>query len=543
MAENKEKEEKENKERDSKEERVRAITQLYYSNPAVITCLVEFAKNREVVPRYYEGFGKRPDAIQYSSDILGLVRKGATSFHASEEIWHNPLDINSDMTPAELNEKRKSWDLLIDIDCPYLDYAKSACKIIVSMLEEYGIKNYGIKFSGSKGFHIIVSGKAFPEEYDGQKMKDMFPEWPRAICEYIMQKVKPAFNRSMGSQDASAISKRKNISEDEVTEVLCPQCGEPAKKTAFVKLECPECGDSIERRGALKNKKLKCTKKNCSGFFEVIESREMYYCENCKINNISPVGRIAEETSGTLVLSKHGRTINRNDIVFEKGIKEEYTGSLDLVLVAPRHLFRMPYSLHEKTALASVVLSKEEIDAFTPRDANPMHVKIKPFLPNNVEGEAKRLLADALAWKKGQTTEEEKKIKERYSSYEHKEIDNKNVTEDMFPPAIKKLLLGLADGKKRGLFVLLTFLRSLNFSPEYINKKVREWNEKNEVPLKEGYIRSQIEWHLKQRKKILPPNYDNPSFYKDLGLIDGKQTTKNPLVDVGKEIRKRENRA
>ena len=89
------KEEKKTEEKDSREERVRAITHLYYSNPAVIACLVEFAKGREVVPRYYEGFGKRPDGIQYPSDILGLVRKGATSFHSSEEIWNNPLDINA----------------------------------------------------------------------------------------------------------------------------------------------------------------------------------------------------------------------------------------------------------------------------------------------------------------------------------------------------------------------------------------------------------------------------------------------------------------
>ena len=108
----------------------------------------------------------------------------------------------------------------------------------------------------------------------------------------------------------------------------------------------------------------------------------------------------------------------------------------------------------------------------------------------------------------------------------------------MFPPAIKKLLSGLSDGKKRGLFILVTFLRSLNFSPEYINKKVREWNQKNNPPLKEGYIRSQIDWHLKQKKKILPPNYSNENFYRDLGLIDKKPETKNPLVDVLRLARK-----
>jgi hypothetical protein len=57
--------------------------------------------------------------------------------------------------------------------------------------------------------------------------------------------------------------------------------------------------------------------------------------------------------------------------------------------------------------------------------------------------------------------------------------------------------------------------------------------------LKEGYVRSQIEWHLKQNKKILPPNYSNDAFYRDIGILDKKPETKNPLVDVMRKIRKR----
>ena len=97
----------ETKEISEKEKRVRAITKLYYSNPKVQEVLLEFSKNREVVPRYFESFGKRPDTLQYNSDIMGLVNKGATSFHASEEIWHNPLEINSDMSSKELENMRK----------------------------------------------------------------------------------------------------------------------------------------------------------------------------------------------------------------------------------------------------------------------------------------------------------------------------------------------------------------------------------------------------------------------------------------------------
>ena len=54
-------------------------------------------------------------------------------------------------------------------------------------------------------------------------------------------------------------------------------------------------------------------------------------------------------------------------------------------------------------------------------------------------------------------------------------------------------------------------------------------------------MKSQIDWHLKQKKKILPPNYDNDAFYKDLGLIEGKQNVKNPIVEVVRKLRNRQN--
>ena len=72
-----------------REERIRKITHIYYSNPKIQKAIFDFAANREVCPRYFEGFGKRPDCLQYESDIFELVKKGATSFHCSEEIWDN----------------------------------------------------------------------------------------------------------------------------------------------------------------------------------------------------------------------------------------------------------------------------------------------------------------------------------------------------------------------------------------------------------------------------------------------------------------------
>jgi len=511
--------------RSEKEERIRAITRIYYSNPKIQEALLKFSADREVVPRYFEGFGKRPDSIQYPSDILELVNKGATSFHASEELWFDPLKITSDMKPADINELRKGWDLLIDIDSPFLDCSKIAARLIVAALEHHDIKNYGIKFSGSKGFHIIVPGKAFPKEYDGLKMKEMFPEWPRAISEYLMDYIRTDYNSRAGEilTNFDAIKTRTNLTKEELVEIYCTLSNKPAKKGTVVKLKCSDCGLEIERRDIkLTKRKLRCLNDKCMGEFDVVEENDYYYCEYSK-----------DFDNPKLPLSS-----DKYPEYFQKvkGVSAEKVAALDLVLVAPRHLFRMPYSLHEKTALASAVLTKDEIENFSPKDANPLNVKIKDYLPNCEEGEARKLLAAALDWKKLDRSKEESLEKKKYANYE--KIDASGATESMFPAPIKKLLLGLEEGKKRGLFVLLTFLKSLNFPPDYINSRIREWNNLNKPPLREGYVKSQIDWHLKQSKQILPPNYDNDNFYKDLKLIDKKPDVKNPIVEVLRKLRK-----
>ena len=510
-----------------KEERIRAITKLYYSNPRVQKAILEFAKSREVVPRYYEGFGKRPDTLQYPSDIMGLVNKGATSFHSSEEIWEDPLKINSDMTPKEMNEIRKSWDLLIDIDSPFLDYSKIAAKLLLAALEKHGVKNYGVKFSGSKGFHIIISGKAFPEEYGGEKSKDMFPEWPRAICGYLMDYIKRDYNKEVGDMltDFEALKTRTKLTKDDLMQVHCLNCNKAAKKGFVIKLKCDNCGMEAERKNAkMSKRRLKCLRADCAGIFEEIDKRDYYYCEDCK-----------EPSNENLQLNseKHPESFER-----VRGVSAEKIANLDLVLVAPRHLFRMPYSLHEKTGMASIVLKKEELDDFLPKEADPMKVQIREFLPNNEEDEARQLLAMALDWKKTRVGAEERIESKKYKKYD--EIKIEGVTEDMFPKPIKKLLKGLNEGKKRGLFILITFLRSLNFSADYIHTRIREWNKLNEPPLRDGYVKSQIEWHLKQKRTILPPNYGNDSFYKDLGLLDEKPKAKNPISEVLSKVRRRD---
>src|SRR3989344_3902906 len=172
------------------EDRIRKITSVYYSRPEIQKAIFEFSKNREVCPRYFEGFGKRPDVLEYPGDIFELVKKGATSFHCSEELWEDPLRIQTGMNERQLNELRKGWDLILDIDSKYIDYSKIMAIEIIKILKFNGIKNISVKFSGSKGFHILIPWKAFPKEINGIKTSDKFPEWPRILVKYIIEQTK-----------------------------------------------------------------------------------------------------------------------------------------------------------------------------------------------------------------------------------------------------------------------------------------------------------------------------------------------------------------
>src|SRR3989338_5842021 len=104
----------------------------YYSNEKITKQLILNAKGREVAGAFWDGsYDKRPNILQYPSDIIQMVRKGVTSFHLSVEHWSNPMALSSE----NYDRLRTGWDLLIDIDSKLgLDESKIAAELIVGLL-------------------------------------------------------------------------------------------------------------------------------------------------------------------------------------------------------------------------------------------------------------------------------------------------------------------------------------------------------------------------------------------------------------------------
>ena len=163
----------------------------YYKREDIQKAIVEQAKDKEIAVSFnMKGYGKRPDILTYPRDILELVKSGATSFHCSEEIWNNPLHLNPNLRRTELDALRKGWDLVLDIDCPFLEYSAIAAHFLVQALNYHGVDSLSVKFSGNHGFHIAVPFEAFPEKVHDKDTKDLFPEGPRRIALYLKEMIR-----------------------------------------------------------------------------------------------------------------------------------------------------------------------------------------------------------------------------------------------------------------------------------------------------------------------------------------------------------------
>ena len=247
--------------------------------------IIANSKDREVAAKLNDNFAKRPDILRHASDVLELAKQGATSFHASEELWRNPLQLDTSLRKQELDNLRIGWDLILDIDCGIFEYSREAADLIVKALRFHNIKSVSCKFSGNKGFHIGVPFEAFPEKIGNEETRRLFPDATRKIAFYIREMIK----KELGAR--------------------------------IMELEKNNFNAIIEKTG-----------KN---------AEEIVYYNN-KI-----------------------RALNAEPFL-----------TIDTLLISSRHLYRMPYSLHEKSGLVSTPLNPEKVLLFRKEFAIPKNVRI-----------------------------------------------------------------------------------------------------------------------------------------------------------------------
>ncbi len=393
----------------------------YYSDKKIQDRILQIAKDREVVGSSKDGsFFSRPDTLIYPNDILERVRNGTVAFHCSVERWKNPMQLKTEISQKDMNELRKGFDFVIDIDAKAkLEHSKIAAIAVYDFLSSYGIKPT-IKFSGSRGFHIAVAENAFPKKIDFKDISSKYPDVPQTLANFIREKIK-----------------------DSLLEAL------------------------IKYEGGV------------ASLVKTVES----------VSEMSPYQFI--------------------DI-------EKNWGA--------RHLFRMPYSLHPKKGLVSVPITYDELKTFEADMAKPENVKTDTEFMVSKDGEATGLLLAALDWFA--------KIKpEEIPKKEYREKFKIKIAENYFPPCVKTILAGdIPDGRKRSLFTIASFLRAMNWTQEEIEARILKWNEEMPRPLTARTIRTQLKWHFRQSRELMPANCESDMFYKSLGICTPDQFCgKNPV--------------
>ena len=415
----------------------KSILLKYYKRPEIQNAIIEHADHKECAVRYDESFGKRPDILKYPREILELALQNVTSFHCSEELWSNPLNLSTDSSRKDLDSLRIGWDLVLDIDYKELEYSKIAADLIIQFLRSTGVQDVSVKFSGNKGFHIGVPFEAFPKKIGDILTKDLFPEAPKKIDLYIRERIKREL------------------------------------------------------------------------------SQRILALENGNVDNIKK--KMNKDSSQ--MMTQEGSTTKLNlDALLE----------IDAILLSSRHLYRMPYSLHEKSGLASIPIDPSTVIQFERSRAVPEKITVSsfPFLSReNVSESARNLLLQALDFKiKSQEQPEAKK------DFAETDIDSP-IREEFFPPCMQAILKGMEDGKKRAVFCLMNFLGKVGWNKKQIEEYLLQWNkEKNRQPLPEKYIKMQLAHFIAGTK--LPPNCDNDAYYKDMGVYCNAEhcrRLKNPV--------------
>jgi len=401
----------------------------HYKREDIQKAIVEHGRSKEIAVRFTDQFGKRPDYLSHPGDVFELAKNGATSFHCSEELWSNPLQLDTASERRDLDSLRVGWDLVLDIDCAVLDYSKIAADLIIKALRHYKINCVSCKYSGNKGFHIGVPFEAFPEQIGNKQTKALFPDGPRAIAAYLRGMIKEPLS-----------SKILEFEKGDITQIM-EKTGK--KKEAILKTE----------RGS------------------------------------------------------HGYPVQRLDV--------ESFLVIDTILISSRHLYRMPYSLHEKSLLVSIPVDPSKVLEFDKASAKPEIVKVNEefkFLGREKvkKGEAGNLLLQAL--------DAIYKVEDSSKGQTEYVMPESAIPEQFFPPCIIIGLKGLRDGRKRFVFILLNFLRCCGWEYEKIEALLKEWNVRNEEPLRETNVVAPLRYHKANKKRILPPNCKAMEYYIDIGI-------------------------
>jgi hypothetical protein len=136
---------------------------------------------------WFPGTGApRPLKADNKEEFRLLIEKYGVNkpfgIYISTEIFQDPLKVKD-----KAESLRISWDFFLDLDSENLEDAKRAASKAVKALAYFNVESFILKFSGRRGFHLIIPGLSLDVFAPGEfrlaypKLAVMLAEWFKAV--------------------------------------------------------------------------------------------------------------------------------------------------------------------------------------------------------------------------------------------------------------------------------------------------------------------------------------------------------------------------
>jgi len=167
----------------------------WYKRSDVLQALLAQLVNREVWVSAENYVSPRPRAAKGDSDLLNLMPTGRIcSIYASIESFSNPLLLATE----KVESLRVTWDFVLDVDSSLgLGEAKRCTKAILSLLRDYDLHSARVKFSGRRGFHVLIDGGAFDCFATRSEFLEAYPIVPLQVARFIVASLRPSDRRGV----------------------------------------------------------------------------------------------------------------------------------------------------------------------------------------------------------------------------------------------------------------------------------------------------------------------------------------------------------
>ncbi len=217
---------------------------------------------------------------------------------------------------------------------------------------------------------------------------------------------------------------------------------------------------------------------------------------------------------------------------------------VDTILLNSRHLYRMVYSVNEKSGLISIPINPDKILNFEKDLAKIENNIFSKFVfldrDKSVKGETKNLVYLAKEHSAPELYHTEinnqlKELEEKSSAEMEFEAIKEMIPEKYFPESIQKMLsANYSDGKKRAIFVLKNFLSCVGWSYDEISERLIKWNNSFTEPLRESILNGQLinlKTQMVQNRLLMPPNFETNTYYLEIiGECRDYKLAKNPVT-------------